>query len=111
MIIDEAKKMAEAKLKCMEREVSCLYEDCNKNKCDKCALNYEQGNMGEQIEWLRIAIQALEAQSSNVLQYLEYTYSGAKMMDDLEIMLRTARAIEAYKLDIFKNCRIEEVSE
>lgn len=60
MTIDEAKKMIEAKLKCMERDVSGTDDDCNNRRCYECPLNYEQGNMGEQKEWLRMAIQALE---------------------------------------------------
>lgn len=60
MTIDEAKKMAEAKLKCMERDVSGKDDDCNNHRCNECPLNYEQGNMGEQKEWLRMAIKALE---------------------------------------------------
>lgn len=41
------------------------------------------------------------------LQYLEYTYSGAKMLDDLEEMTKIARAIEAYNLDVNKDCVIK----
>ena len=61
MIREEAKKMAMARLECMERETSGIQKMCN-NKCDECSLNYEQGNMGEQKEWLRMAIKALEQQ-------------------------------------------------
>lgn len=60
MTREEAKKMAEAKLKCMERDISGIKDDCNNKRCYECSLNYEQGNMGEQKEWLRMAIKALE---------------------------------------------------
>ena len=60
MTIDEAIKMAKADLKCMERDTSGQDEMCNSHKCDECSLNYERGNMGEQKEWLRMAIKALE---------------------------------------------------
>ncbi len=56
----EAIKMAKADLECMERDISGQDEMCNSHKCDECSLNYEKGNMGEQKEWLRMAIQALE---------------------------------------------------
>lgn len=62
MTIEEAKKMVEAKLKCMERDISGIISDCNNKRCYECSLNYEQGNMGEQKEWLRMAIKALELQ-------------------------------------------------
>lgn len=60
MTREEAIKMAKADLKCMERDTSGQDEMCNSHKCDECSLNYERGNMGEQKEWLRLAIKALE---------------------------------------------------
>lgn len=62
MTIEEAKKMLEAKLKCFIAETSGTNHDCNMRLCDGCALNYEQGNMGEQKEVLDMAIKALESQ-------------------------------------------------
>lgn len=59
MTKEKASKMAKAALECMERDVSGCDETCNSHKCDECALNYEKGNMGEQKEWLRLAIKAL----------------------------------------------------
>lgn len=44
----------------------------------------------------------------DILQYLEYSYMGAKAMKDMESMIRIARAIEAYKLDVEKDCVIKE---
>lgn len=59
---EEAIKMAKADLKCMERDTSGQDKMCNSHKCDECSLNYERGNIGEQKEWLRLAIKALEQQ-------------------------------------------------
>lgn len=57
---EEAIRMLKAKLECMTRDVSGRDSDCIDRRCDECSLNYEQGNMGEQKEWLRMAIEALE---------------------------------------------------
>lgn len=57
--IEEAKKMLEAKLKCLKREISGI--DCNDGyNCDECELLYAQGTVGEQKEVLDMAIRALE---------------------------------------------------
>lgn len=60
MTNEEAKKMLEAKLKCFIAETSGTNHDCNMRLCDECALNYEQGNMGEQKKALDLAIKALD---------------------------------------------------
>ena len=62
MTNEEAKKMLKAKLKCLIAETSGTNHDCNMRLCDGCALNYEQGNMGEQQQALEMAIEALEQQ-------------------------------------------------
>lgn len=62
MTNEEAKKMLEAKLKCLIAETSGTNHDCNMRLCDGCSLNYEQGNMGEQKQALDMAIKALEQQ-------------------------------------------------
>lgn len=38
-----------------------------------------------------------------IIEYLENSYSGAKMMDDDETMLKIARAIVAFKADPYDN--------
>lgn len=47
-----------------------------------------------------------------ILDYLETSYSGAKMMGDEETMLRIARAITAFKMDtdvdIFTESAVEK---
>ena len=59
MTIDECVKMLIAKEKCIERETSGTDTDCNYHNCDKCSLCYEQGNMGEQKEALRFAVDTM----------------------------------------------------
>lgn len=71
---EDAIKMAKADLKCMERDTSGQDEMCNSHKCDECSLNYERGNIGEQKEWLRLAIKALE-QEPRKGHWEETTYS------------------------------------
>ena len=60
MTTTEAVEMMKAKLECMTRDVSGIDQDCNAKNCDECNLCYAQGNMGEQKEWLRMGIEALE---------------------------------------------------
>ena len=61
---EQAIEMMKAKLECMKRDNSGSDEVCNKKGCDSCYLNYSQGNMGEQQEWLRMGIKALESQKT-----------------------------------------------
>ena len=63
MTREEAAMMLRAKLECMTRDVSGSDEHCNRKLCDDCDLCYAQGNMGEQKECLRMAIEALEQES------------------------------------------------
>lgn len=39
-----------------------------------------------------------EKQKQEVIEFLENTYTGAKMMGDEEVMLRASRALLAYQL-------------
>jgi hypothetical protein len=50
--------MAKAKLECLERSTSGLFMNCN-NDCENCRLNYDQGNVGEQKELLKMMITIL----------------------------------------------------
>ena len=43
-----------------------------------------------------------------VIDFLENTYTGAKMMGDEEVMLRASRALLAFKADVHKDIFIEE---
>lgn len=49
----------------------------------------------------------MDDQQKMILEYLENSYTGAKMMGDLETMVRVARAIEAFNLPIDDDCVIE----
>ena len=60
MTNEEAIKMLEAKLECLTREVSGTWEECNNRECPYCDLNYAQGNMGEQKQYLKMAIDSLK---------------------------------------------------
>ena len=60
MTREEAIKMLTAKVECMLRETSGSVEECNSHRCGECNLCYEQGNIGEQVEYLQMAIKALE---------------------------------------------------
>ena len=42
-----------------------------------------------------------DKQQEEILNYLEYSYSGAKMLGDEETMLRISRAIVAFKADVY----------
>ena len=79
---------------------------CKNNNTDKCknctVLAYEGQAIGVPTKYEGYVI-------NDVLEYLEDSYTGAKMVDDYESMLRIARAIEAYNLDTEKDCRIESI--
>ena len=49
----------------------------------------------------------MDDQQKMILEYLENSYTGAKMMGDLETMVRIARAIEAFNLPVDDDCVIE----
>lgn len=48
-----------------------------------------------------------EKQKQEVIDFLENTYTGAKMMGDEEVMLRASRALLAFKADVNKDIFIE----
>lgn len=82
MTKEQAIKMIQAKLECLKRDTSGIYEDCN-NRCEECNLNYDQGNLGEQQEWLKLAIKSLQAciEIADVLDELE-TYTVSRLKKD-----------------------------
>lgn len=58
----EVIEMLTAKAECIRREASGTDIDCNLRNCDECDLCYKQGTTGDQMEALRVAISALQAQ-------------------------------------------------
>ena len=58
----EAAEKLKAYHKCQRFQVKGIYEDCNEKLCDNCDLCYAQGNAGEHIKSIEMAIQALEKQ-------------------------------------------------
>ena len=48
---------------------------------------------------------------NDVKEYLENSYSGARMMDDVESMTRIARALAALQADVEKDIFTEEFME
>lgn len=60
MTDNEALEKLRAYLKCQHNQVKCTNAMCNRNMCDNCDLCYMQGNTGEHITSIELAIQALE---------------------------------------------------
>lgn len=60
MTNNEAKARLQAKLECLTRYTSGTDLDCNNHNCDNCSLCYYQGNIGEQKEVIKIAINAID---------------------------------------------------
>ena len=58
----EALTMLIAYYACQRLQAKGIYEDCNEKLCDNCDLCYAQGNVGQHIKSIEIAIQALEKQ-------------------------------------------------
>lgn len=69
MTQEDAIKMMKARLKCLESDTR--YEDCD-NHCEECYLNYEQGTIEQQIEWMKVTIQVLEDSCKNELAIERY---------------------------------------
>ena len=50
----------------------------------------------------------MNKQMNIIKDYLEKSYSGAKMMDDAECMLRISRALAALQADVYEDIFNEE---
>ena len=50
-----------------------------------------------------------DKQQEEILNYLEYSYSGAKMLGDEETMLRLSRAIVAFKADVYTDILKDDI--
>lgn len=53
----------------------------------------------------------MNQQMNKIKEYLEYAYSGAKMMDDVEGMTRISRALVALQADVEKDIFTKEFIE
>ena len=82
MTESEAIEKLRAYHKCQRLQVKGIYEDCNEKLCDNCDLCYAQGNAGEHIKSIEIAIQALEKQIPKKVEIRKATN------DDTESELR-----------------------
>lgn len=48
----------------------------------------------------------IEEQQKHILDWLQNAYAGARAFDDLDTMMRLARAIEAFELPVSKDAVI-----
>lgn len=78
MIESEAIERLRAYHKCQRLQVKGIYEDCNESLCDNCDLCYAQGNTGEHIKSIEIAIQALETQKKIKETFTHYLFNGCE---------------------------------
>jgi hypothetical protein len=87
MTREQAIEMLEAKLKCLENITSSDYEHCRdyehcKYNCNDCLFHYNQGNLYEQQEYLKMAIESLKEDLYNKATILE-KLEQAKRNNDL----------------------------
>ena len=82
MTESEAIEKLRAYHKCQRLQVKGIYEDCNEKLCDNCDLCYAQGNTGEHIKSIEIAIEALERQAPKKPEYEGDGYSDGELVYD-----------------------------
>ena len=102
----EAIEKLRAYHKCQRLQVKGIYEDCNEKLCDNCDLCYAQGNTGEHIESVKVAIQALEKQEKIKEAFEMWKaetdgYYGAD--DEITKFIRTLSQILRSDEDIYNN--------
>ena len=78
MTENEAIEKLRAYHKCQRLQVKGIYEDCNEKLCDNCDLCYAQGNTGEHIESVKVAIKALEKQEKIKEVFTHYDFYGCE---------------------------------
>lgn len=89
-----------AYLKCRGRQVKGIYVNCNNKKCDNCDLCYMQGTVGEHIEAVEVATQALEKLKDNESCYrCDSKYTNADRIRNMsdEELLDFICSIETYE--------------
>ena len=94
MTASEAIEKLRAYHKCQILKVKGIYEDCNENLCDNCDLCYAQGNTGEHIESIEIAIQALEKQIAKKPTYEGDGYWDGQLVYDTWVCPCCGRSYE-----------------
>lgn len=77
MTKEEAKKMLQAEKSCYEKQVAV--SGCN-HDCYACELCYEQGNMGEHIQALQIAIEIIEKCDAIMTENIEMFKETVKVV-------------------------------
>ena len=82
MTESEAIEKLRAYHKCQRLQVKGIYEDCNENLCDNCDLCYAQGNTGEHIKSIEIAINSLERQIPKKPEYEADGYADGELVYD-----------------------------
>ena len=78
----EAIKKLRAYHKCQILQVKGIYKDCNNKLCDNCDLCYAQGNWGEHIKSIEIAISALKKQIPKKPEYEADGYADGELVYD-----------------------------
>lgn len=58
-----------------------------------------------------VEIEVMDKQLCEIKEYLKYSYSGAKMMGDVEGMVRISRALAALQADVETDIFTEEFLE
>ena len=79
----EAMEKLRAYHKCKILQVKGIYEDCNNKLCDNCDLCYAQGNIGEHIKSIEIAIQALEKQVKIKEVFTHYDFNALSEIESI----------------------------
>ena len=98
MTESEAIEKLRAYHKCQRLQVKGIYEDCNEKLCDNCDLCYAQGNTGEHIKSIEIAIQALEKQ----IPKKPYHISQVDDNDNANVVCPMCHATTDYSVNVVK---------
>ena len=98
MKTSEAIEKLRAYHKCQSLQVKGIYEDCNEKLCDNCDLCYAQGNVGEHIKSIEIAIQALEKQ----IPKKPYHISQVDDNDNANVECQMCHATTDYSVNVIK---------
>ena len=98
MTESEAIEKLRAYHKCQILQVKGIYEDCNEELCNNCDLCYAQGNVGEHIKSIEVALNALEKQ----IPKKPYCISQLDDNDNAYVECPVCRAISDYSVNVIK---------